>query len=246
MCEDEACVLHMQPVENVASGLSEPVGSRVSCVLGLDDVVLGDGGVSSGDVGMYVSGGDVSVPCGGDVELCGVETMVPGAVSGCQCDIDSVSRGDLVVRVGEMSLSGGGDGVVSGVEESVCYINSVLADGVLDLCGVDTVVSGVDEYVCGASSIMTADEHDVCGCDSLVSDGAGDSSGVEVVDDVVACGDDTPLPDAFCVGGWLSVVGLGVAQPGWVDGLICADDSLRPDPPPMHAMCLCRSLLAAA
>ena len=50
-------------------------------------------------------------------------------------------------------------------------------------------------------------------------DGAGDSSGVEVVDGVVACGDDTLLPD-FCVGGWLSVVGLGVAQPGWVDGLI--------------------------
>ena len=59
-----------------------------------------------------------------------------------------------------------------------------------------------------------------------MSDGAGDSSGVEVVDDV-ACGDDTPLPDAFRVGGWMPVVGLGVAQPGWVDGLICADDSLH-------------------
>ena len=32
-------------------------------------VVLGDGGVSSGDVSRYVSGGDDSVPCGGDVEL---------------------------------------------------------------------------------------------------------------------------------------------------------------------------------
>ena len=67
-----------------------------------------------------------------------------------------------------------------------------------------------------------------------------------MVDDVVACGDDTLLPDAFRAGGWLSVVGLGVAQPGWVDGLICADNSLRPETPPMHAMCLCRSLLAAA
>ena len=93
---------------------------------------------------------------------------------------------------------------------------------------------------------MTADEFDVCACESVVSDGAGDSSGVEVIGDVVACGDDTVLPDALRVGDWLSVVGLGVAQPGWVDGLVCADDSLRPEPPPMYAMCLCRSLLAAA
>ena len=93
---------------------------------------------------------------------------------------------------------------------------------------------------------MTAGAPDVCGCDSLVSDGVGDSS-VEVVGDFVACDDDLALlPDAIRVGGWLSVVGLGVAQPGWVDGLTCADDSLRPEPPPMHAMCLCRSLLAAA
>ena len=32
--------------------------------------------------------------------------------------------------------------------------------------------------------------------------GDGDSSGVEVVGDVVACGDDAVLPDAFRVGGW--------------------------------------------
>ena len=79
-----------------------------------------------------------------------------------------------------------------------------------------------------------------------MSDGAGDSSGVEVVNDVVSCGDDTLLHDAFRVGGWLSVVGVGVAQPGCVDGLFCADDSLRPESPPMHAMCLRRGLLAAA
>ena len=42
--------------------LSEPVGGTVSCVLGLDAVVLGDGGVSSGAVGRYVSVGDASVP----------------------------------------------------------------------------------------------------------------------------------------------------------------------------------------
>ena len=79
-------------------------------------------------------------------------------------------------------------------------------------------MTGVDEPVCDVSSVMTTGELDVCGCDSLVSDGAGDSSGVEVVDDVVACGDDTLLPDAFRVGGWLSKVGLGMVQPGWVDG----------------------------
>ena len=51
MCEEEARVVQMQPVENVASVLSRRVGGSVSCVLGLDAAVLGDGGVSSGDVG---------------------------------------------------------------------------------------------------------------------------------------------------------------------------------------------------
>ena len=96
-------------------------------------------------------------------------------VSGCQCDLDSVSRCDIVVSLDDMSLSGGGDTVVSGVDESVCGVNSVLAAGVLDRCCVD----------------------------SLLSDGAGDSSGVEVVDDAVACCDDTLLPGAFPVGGCL-------------------------------------------
>ena len=240
----------------MSSALSGPVGSSVSCVLGLDAVVIGDGGVSSDDVGRCVSVGDVSVSCGGDMELCVVDTVLSGAVSGdlcdldrvsgggdtgmsgvdrvesdavsgCLCDLDSVSRGDLVVRVGDMSLSGGGDAVVSGVDESVCGVSSVLADGILDLCGIDIVVSGVDEPVCDVSSVMTTGELDVCGCDSLVSDGAGDSSGVEVVDDVVACGDDTLLPDAFRVGGWLSKVRLGMAQPGSVDGLTCAPSHHR-------------------
>ena len=176
----------------------------VSCVLRLDAVVIGDAGVSSGNVGRYVSGGDVSVPCGGDVELCSVDTVVPGAFSGCQCDLDSVSRGDLVVRVGDMSLSGGGDAFVSGVDESVCCVNSVLADGILDLCGSDAVVSGADEPVCGVSSVMTAGELDVFCYDSVVSDETGE---VASVDDVVACGDDPLLPEAVRVGGRLSVVG---------------------------------------
>ena len=78
-----------------------------------------------------------------------------------------------------MSLSGGGDAVVSGGDESVCGVNSVLADCILDLCGIDTVGSGVDEPVCDVSSAITAAELDLCGCDSLVYDMAGDSSGVE-------------------------------------------------------------------
>ena len=157
----------------------------------------------------------------------------------------------------------GGDAVLSGVDEAVCGVSLVMAAGVLDLCGVDTVAAGVDGSVCCVNSVMTAGELDICVYDSVVSDETGDSSGVEVVVsvyDVVACGDDPLLPDAVRVGGWLSVVGgtlvcgagvarsgrgdtevvvgQGVAQAGWVDRLICADGSLRPEPPHMHAMCL--------
>ena len=102
--------------------------------------MLGDGRVSSG----VVSGGlyDIDrVSGGGDTDVSGVDTVVSGAD-----DIDSASRGDIVVSVDEMSLSG----------------------------GVDTVVSGVDEPVCCVSSVMTAGELDVSGCDILVSDETGD------------------------------------------------------------------------
>ena len=165
-----------------------------------------------------------------------VDTVLSGAASNGLCDLDRVSRGDLIERVGDMSLSRGGD----------------------------AIKSGVDEYVCGVSSIMTADGLDVCGRDSVVSDETGE---VVSVDDVVACGDDPLLPDAVRVVDRLSVVcgtlvcgagvawsdrgdteavvGSGVAHRGWVDRLMFADDSLRPEPPP-YAMCLCRSLLAAA
>ena len=97
MCEEEARVVQMQPVEKVASVLSGPVGSSVSCVLGLDAVVLGDGGVSSGDVGRCVSVGDVSVSCGGDMELYGVDTVFSGAVNGGLCDLDRVP--EVVTRI---------------------------------------------------------------------------------------------------------------------------------------------------
>ena len=150
----------------------------------------------------------------------------------------------------------------------LCGVNPVLADSILNLCGIDTVVSSVDEPVCGDNSVVTAGEFDVCACGSLLSDETGD---VVSVDDVVACGDDTLLPDAVRVGGRLSVVGdtlvcdsglarsgggdtavmvvPGVAQPVWVDELICADGSLRPEPPPMNALWLRRGppvLLTAA
>ena len=204
MCEEEARVVQMRSVEMAAPALSDPVGGSVSCMLGLDAVVLDDGGVSSGGVARYAFVGDVSVSCGGDMELRGVDTMLSGAVSGCLCDLDIVSRGDLVVRVGGMSMSGGGDAFVSVVDESVCSVNSVLVDGILDLCGGDAVVSGAVEPVCGVSSVMTAGEFDVFGYASIVYDETGE---VVSVDDIVACGDDPLLPDAVRVGGRLSMVG---------------------------------------
>ena len=134
----------------------------------------------------------------------------------------------------------------------------MLADSVVNLFGIDTVVSSVDEPVCGDNSVVTAGEFDVCACGSLVSDETGD---VVSVDDV-ACGDDPLLPDTVRVGGCLAVVGdtvvcdsgvarsgrVGtevmvvprVAQPVWVDELICADGSLRPEPPPVNALWLRR------
>ena len=59
MCDEEARVVQMRPVEKAAPALSGPVGGSASCVLGLDAVVLDDGG-------------DVSVSRGGDMDLCGV------------------------------------------------------------------------------------------------------------------------------------------------------------------------------
>ena len=134
-----------------------------------------------------------------DTGVCGVDTVVSAAVSGCLCDPGRVPRGVTVVGVGDVSVFGGGE---------------------LD---VGVALSGVDESVCCVDSVMTAGELDVCGYDSVVSDEAGESNGVEVVvsvDDVVACGDDPLVPDVVRVGDWLSVVsdalvfGAGVARRG--------------------------------
>ena len=46
-----------------------------------------------------------------------VDTVLSGVVSSGLCDLDRVSRGDLVERVGDISLSRGGDAIMSGVDE---------------------------------------------------------------------------------------------------------------------------------
>ena len=241
--------MQMRPVEKAAPALSGPVGGSVSCVLGLDAVVLDDGG-------------DVSVSRGGDMDLCGVDTVLSGAVSGGRCDLGRVSGvGDtgvsgvdtLVSATVSWSLcdidrvTGGVDTLVSAtVDGCLCDIDSVSGDvdtvlsgavssGLCDLDRVsrgdlvervgdislsrddDAIKSGVDEYVCGVSSIMTADGLDVCGRDSVVSDETGE---VVSADDVVACGDDPLLPDAVRVVDRLSVVG---------DTLVCGAGVARSD-----------------
>ena len=80
MCEEEARVVDMRPVEKAAPALSGPVCDNVSCVLGVNAIVLGEGGGSSDAVGRYVYVGDVSSGC--DMESCGVDTVLSGAVSG--------------------------------------------------------------------------------------------------------------------------------------------------------------------
>ena len=119
------------------------------------DRASGGGDTAVSDVETVVSGAIRGGLCyidrvsgGGDTDVSGVATVVSGAVIVCLCDIDNVSPGAIVVRVGKMSLSGGGD----------------------------AVVMGVDEPMCGVSSVMTAGELDVCGCGSLVSDETGDVS----------------------------------------------------------------------
>ena len=222
VCDEEARAVQMRPVVEKAAPASRGlVGGSVS----------------------NVSVGDVSVSCGGDMELCGVDTVLSSAVSGGLCDLDRVSGG------GDTDASGV-DTVPGAVSGGLCDLERVLGVG-------DAVVSGVDVSVCGVNSVMTAGEFDVC-CGYLVYDETGD---VVSVDDVVACDDDPLLPDSVRVGGRLSVVGdtlacdsgvarsgrgdtevvvvPGVAQPVWVDGLIYSDGSLRPNPPPMNALWLC-------
>ena len=201
-----------------------------------------------------VSIGDES--CGGDMELCGVDTMVSGTVSGGLCDLDRVSGG------GDTDVSGVDTVLSDAVGGGLCDLDDVSPGAIIvrvgDMSlpgGGDAVVSGVNEPVCDVSSMMAAGELDVCGCGSLLSDKTCDDVSV---DDVVSCGDDPLLPDAVRVGGRLSVVGdtvvcasgvarsgrgdtdvvgvPGVAQPVWLDGLICVDGTLRLEQPPTKAL----------
>ena len=121
--------------------------SAMAVCVNLTAKASGDGDTLVSNVDTVVSSAISGVLCyldrvsgGGDTDVSGVDTVIPGAVSVCMCDIDSVSPGAIVVHVGEMSLSG---------------------------CG-NEVVSGVDEPVCGVSSVMTAGELDVGGCCSLI------------------------------------------------------------------------------
>ena len=94
LCEEEASVVAMRPVEKAAPCLSRPVGDSMSCVLGLDAVVSCDGGVTACDVGRCVSVGDERR----DMELSGVDTVVSGIFSGGGlCDLDRVSGGGDVM-----------------------------------------------------------------------------------------------------------------------------------------------------
>ena len=143
---------------------------------------------------------------------------------------ESVCGVNSVMSAGVLDMCGV-DPVVSGVDESVFGVNSLMSAGVLDLCGVDTVVYGVDEYLCRVSSVMTGGELDVCGYDSVVPDEVGDNLGCDVGVARGSRGD---------TGWWLDQEWFNLF------GQTCADGSLRPEPPPIHAMCLRRMLLAAA
>ena len=123
-----------------------------------------------------------------------------GAISECLCDLDMVSRGDVVVRVGDMPLSGCGDTDARGVD-------TVVSGAVSEcLCHFDSVSRGDVVVRVGEISLSEDGDADMCGRYSIVTDETGDWSGVEVVDDVVAYGDDTLLHDAVRVSGWLSLV----------------------------------------
>ena len=160
MCEEEARVVQMRPVEKAVPGLSGPVGGSVSCVLGVDAVVLGGGGVLSGAVGRCVYVGDVAVSAGGDIWSCEVLPLCCRVLSVAVCV-------NLTARV-----SGDGDTVVSNVDTVVtgaisgvlCYLDRVSGGGDMDVSGVDTVMSGaVSVCLCDLDSVSITRCHS-CAC----------------------------------------------------------------------------------
>ena len=89
------------------------------------------------------------------------------------------------VRVCEMLLPGGGDAVVSGVDEPVCGVNSVMTTGELDVCGCDSLESGeigdvvsVDDVVAYGDDPRLPDAIRVGGRLSVVGDIFVSDSGV--------------------------------------------------------------------
>ena len=163
------------------------------------------------------------VSIGGDTNVSGVDTVVSAVVSGYLRDLDSVSRGDIVVRVGDMSLSGGGDAVVSDVDEPVCGVSSEMTAGKLDAFGYDSVLSDETGEVVSVGDVVEY------GDDPLSPDAVRVGGGLSLVGDTLVCGAGVARSGR---GDTDAVVGPGAAQLGWVDGLICA--------PPMHSMCLHR------
>ena len=231
MCEEEDHVVQMRPVEKATPALSVPVGGSVADVLGLDAVMLGDGGVSAGAVGRYVSVGDVSVSGVGDPVGCCVDKMLSGAVSGGLCDLDRVSGGGNTyvcgvdkVLSGAVSgglcdldrVSGGGDTDVCGVDKvlsgavsgGLCDLDRVSGGGDTDVCGVDKVLSGaVSGGLCDLDRVSGGGDTDVCGVDKVLS---GAVSGGLCDLDRVSGGGDT---DVCCVDAVLSgAVGGGLCD----------------------------------
>ena len=177
--------------------------------------MFGDGGVSSGAVGRYVSVGDASVPCGGDMESCGVDTVLSGAVGGGLCDLDRVSGGSDTDVSGE-------DTVVSGaVSGCLCDLDSVSRGGIVvcvlvrcrcqvvamqscrvlrSLCVMSircwqmvssTCVVLTDGIIdlCGVDTVVSGDDESVCGVISVMSAGVLHLCGI----DTAVSGVDEPV-----------------------------------------------------
>ena len=118
------------PVEKAAPALSGPVGGSVSYVYVGDVSVSCEGDMELRGIDKVLLGAVSGRLCdldrvsgSGDTDVSGVDTVVSGAVGVCLSDLDSVSPGDTVVRVGEMSLSRGGDAVVLGVAKPVIGVS---------------------------------------------------------------------------------------------------------------------------
>ena len=215
----------MRPVEKAIPALSVPVGDSDADVLGLDAVVLGDGGVSAGAVGRYVSVGDVSVSGIGDPVGCCVDKVLSGAVSGGLRDLDRVSGGgDTDVCGVDKVLSGAVSGVcvtLTGCREAVtrmCVVRKrccrVLSVGVCDL---DRVSGGGDTEVCCVDTVLSG----------AVGGGMGDLDRVSEGGDLAVCVVVSGVDESVCgvnpvmTAGVLDLCGVDAVMSG-VDRFVCS------------------------